>query len=87
MLAAAGRQDHIADAAQIAEDLVVPEPDDPQARLFELLRSPGVISGLARVLPPVQLDDEARLRAIKVDDVAPARDLPLLLPAAEPAIA
>jgi hypothetical protein len=76
-------QDRPAHAVAVLQDLMVPEPEDPEPHLFEIPRAPVVVGDLPGVVTAIQLDDQRSLVAKKIHDERPTWDLPLPLPAAE----
>ena len=65
----------LADILDVANDVVIPEPQDGPAILFEP-RCPRFFTGSIPMLGAVDFDDQLLLRTSKVDDVAGNRKLP-----------
>jgi hypothetical protein len=72
---------------RIAQNVVVPVSQDAVAEGSESARAFGVVVLLCGVLASVQLDDDSRLRAGEIGDVAGDGDLPAEAEAIELALA
>lgn len=66
---------HIDDAFEIFQHLVVPEPQNTIALFSKPAIAPGITLA-AGMLPAIYLDNETALSAHKIDRVAADRDLP-----------
>jgi len=80
-----GRLDRRPDTIEILQHIVVPEAKDTKALTLQKFSSTRV--ALGRVLPAVDLDDQALLGAEEVRDVAIDLDLPTELEAVHLAVA
>jgi hypothetical protein len=87
MIAAASLKDRQANAVAICEDGRVPEAQNSPALPLKISRPSLVIGDLIRMLAAIDLHDEARFGAVKVDDVRAAGDLALPPPATQTPIA
>jgi hypothetical protein len=72
-----GCQNRLQHPLRIAQNLVVPEPQDPKPLSFQEGGSPLVMGRLLRLgmLPPIELDHEAMIEGNEVDDVRSDRGL------------
>ncbi|ESX22255.1 hypothetical protein X747_27445 [Mesorhizobium sp. LNJC384A00] len=66
----------LADIVDVADDVVIPEPQDGPAILFEV-RCPRITGSRAgvRMLGAIDFDDQLLLRASEIDDVGGNRKL------------
>ena len=59
----------------VAENLVIPEPDDGVALRFKPCRSVGVVFGAGRVLSAIDFHDKLPFQAGEIGDIWPERHL------------
>ena len=70
-----GRNDHFQDAVSIAQDIGIPEAEDPVAFRFK----PPItldVAFILRVLPAIDLDDQMPIVTNKINNEASDRCLP-----------
>ena len=70
-----------ADIVDVTVHVVIPEPNDPPALLFEVHCSGLIASGVFGMLRAIHFNDELVLGTGEISDIAPNRYLP---PEAEP---
>jgi len=68
----------------VSQNVMIPEPDDMIAGVFQDFGPHRIRGGSLRVLPPVDLDDEVQIKRHKIHDVARDRLLPFELDTVEP---
>jgi hypothetical protein len=71
----------------LAQHCIVPETQHPQAAPFQIPGPFCIVFAAFGMLAAVELDDEARLVAVDIDDIGRDRMLSAEFPAAETAIA
>ena len=69
-------QDHLRHLVQLAEHLVVPEPQHPESLRLQPLGAQPVITNLLPVMTSVYLDDQSLLEAGEVHYIAAQGCLP-----------
>ena len=67
--------DGLKHAIRVGKYLMVPEPQNPIALLYQESLTTRVLLLLGCVLPAVQLDDEAAFETHEIDNEAPKRTL------------
>lgn len=80
------REDRLKDRVGVREEFVIPEADDSEAKIRQLLASLLVVPtmSLFGVLSPIEFDDQPCLDADEVDNEVADRLLPPEFPSREP---
>jgi hypothetical protein len=71
--------DSVQDTVAVCEHLVIPEPQDAEAKIRQVSRPAPVSFFLRDVLAAIQLDDQLVVRAAEVSDVGTDHMLPAKL--------
>ncbi len=81
------KKDGLEHLIRLAQDLIVPKPQNSETTGFQVGRSPRIRCALFNVLAAIHFHDQTSIQADEIDEIGPDRMLPAEFPTCQAASA